>query len=61
MIIKYKNYRGALIKAEQIKGSEFYFQIKDSDGITISFVTEIQDIRLPNCIANDKITSEIKN
>lgn len=60
MVIKYKNYVGALIYACQITGSKFDFKIKDIDKIIISFRTDISEIRIVNCIGNSAILSDIK-
>ena len=65
MIIKYKKYMGTLIYANKLKNSvidhEYEFVIVDDEGISIDFVTNIEDIRIVNCIGNMKILSEIQN
>lgn len=65
MIIKYKEYMGTLIYANKLKNSvidhEYEFVIVDDEGISINFVTNIEDIRIVNCIGNMKILSEIQN
>lgn len=65
MIIKYKKYIGELIYANKLKNSvidsEYEFVIVDSEGISINFVTKIEDIRIVNCLGNTKILSEIQN
>ncbi len=65
MIIKYKKYTGTLIYANKLKNSlidqEYEFVIVDDEGISINFVTNIEDIRIVNCIGNMKILSEIQN
>lgn len=65
MIIKYKKYMGTLIYANKLKNSvidhEYEFVIVDDEGISINFVTNIEDIRIVNCIGNMKILSEIQN
>lgn len=59
MVIRYKNYVGALVYACQIEGYIFNFRIKDSDDVIISFRANIQEIRIVNCIGNNKILSEV--
>ena len=59
MFIKYKNYEGVLIYAEQIKGEQFKFELRGSDDVKISFIANMSDIRIKNCIGNIKILSEI--
>lgn len=61
MVIKYKNYIGVLVFAEQIKGSQFYFKISDTDDIKISFIANMEEIRIVNCPGNTSILSEILN
>ncbi len=61
MVIKYKNYIGVLILAEQIKGSKFYFKISDTDDVKISFIANMEEIRIVNCPGNMSILSEILN
>lgn len=60
MLIKYKEYIGALIYACQIEGSLFKFRIKDSDDTVIEFTTEMNQIRIVDCIGNSTILSEIR-
>ncbi len=59
MLIRYKEYIGALIYACQISGSKFDFKIKDIDDIIISFTTDMSEIRIVNCIGNSAILSEV--
>ena len=58
MFIKYKNYEGVLIYAEQIKGEQFRFILQDDD-IKLNFIANMSDIRIKNCIGNMKILSEV--
>lgn len=60
MVIKYKNYVGALIYACQITGSKFEFKIKDIDDVIINFSTDINEIRIVDCPGNSSILSDIK-
>lgn len=60
MILKYKNYEGALIYAQQIEGDKFKFILKDIDGIRIDFFANMSDIRIKDCIRNIEILSEVK-
>lgn len=60
MILKYKNYEGVLIYAEQIKEERFRFILKDIDAIRIDFIANMSDIRIKDCIGNVAILSEIK-
>lgn len=60
MILKYKNYEGVLIYAEQIKEERFKFILKDLDGIRINFIANMSDIRIKDCIGNMAILSEVK-
>lgn len=60
MILKYKNYEGVLIYAEQIKEERFRFILKDIDDVRIDFIANMSDIRIKDCIGNVAILSEIK-
>ncbi len=60
MIIKYRQYIGAVIYMQQVKGSLFKFKIKDTEGITIEFMADIFEIKIIDCIANENILSDIK-
>lgn len=59
MLIRYKEYVGALIYACQITGSKFNFKIKDIDNVIISFTADMSEIKIVNCIRNSAILSEV--
>lgn len=61
MVVKYKNYEGALIFVEQIKGGKFMFILQDSDNVKISFTADMSEIRIKNCVGNTDILSEVLN
>lgn len=60
MIIKYKLYTGALIHMEQIKEDIFYFEIRDSDNVRISFKAHVKEVKIVNCLGNADILSEVQ-
>lgn len=60
MLIRYKEYIGALIYANQIKGSEFEFKIQDIDDVMINFKANMNEIKIVDCVGNTDILSDIK-
>lgn len=59
MVIRYEDYVGILIYAEQIEKDKFKIGIQDANDAKIYFTCSICDLKLVDCIGNIPFLSEI--
>lgn len=60
MVIKYKNHIGTIINMNQIEKGVFNFVIEETNGVFRTFIGDIYDMRIVDCVGNEIFLQDMK-
>lgn len=60
MVIKHGKHLGVVISMNQIEKGIFNFVIEETNGVLVTFIGDIYDMRIANCPGNEPFLEDIK-